>query len=222
MPTSTLVSLRLHWIQFMLSRLWWKACAYQGCSECFCLHLCQMRRCYMWCCVYITWWPGVMTRFFFVYRYFTLHNTILVFTIFLKFPCVADTLRSKLSTLVTPEQVWRLVELSGQMRNSQLSYSSAAVIHMFELTGKVAYTSTPAALWFFFFFFTLFYFKCNFLFFLSYTDFLQLLRPHHGAVSKYLLLLLKRKDVKSQQLAVATIVKLKNGLYCISFFFKAN
>lgn len=87
-----------------------------------------------------------------------------------------DMLRSKLSTLVTPEQVWRLVELSGQTRNSQLSYSSAAVIYMFELT----------------------------------EDFLQLLRPHYSAVTKYLLLLLKRKDVKSQQLGVATIVKLKN------------
>uniref|UniRef100_A0A3Q2CJ63 Vacuolar protein 8 n=1 Tax=Cyprinodon variegatus TaxID=28743 RepID=A0A3Q2CJ63_CYPVA len=42
-----------------------------------------------------------------------------------------------------------------------------------------------------------------------YNDFLQLLRPHYSAVSKYLLLFLKQKDVKFQQLGVATIAKLK-------------
>uniref|UniRef100_A0A3Q2NP66 Vacuolar protein 8 n=1 Tax=Fundulus heteroclitus TaxID=8078 RepID=A0A3Q2NP66_FUNHE len=87
-----------------------------------------------------------------------------------------DGLRAKLSGSLTPEQVWRLVELSGQTRSSQLSYSSAAVIHMFGLTG----------------------------------DSLHLLRPHYGAVSKYLLLFLRRKEVKFQQLGIATMVKLRN------------
>ncbi|KAM4723432.1 LOW QUALITY PROTEIN: uncharacterized protein FYW61_014188 [Anableps anableps] len=45
-----------------------------------------------------------------------------------------EGLRTKMSTSVTPEQVWRLVELSGQTKNSQLSYNSAAIMHMFELT----------------------------------------------------------------------------------------
>ncbi|XP_038155468.1 vacuolar protein 8-like [Cyprinodon tularosa] len=86
-----------------------------------------------------------------------------------------EGLRSKMSTSVMPQQVWKLVELSGQTRNTRLSYHSAAVLHMFELT----------------------------------DNFLQLLRPHYSAVSKYLLLFLKQKDVKFQQLGVATIAKLK-------------
>ncbi|MEQ2220417.1 hypothetical protein ILYODFUR_005263 [Ilyodon furcidens] len=103
-------------------------------------------------------------------------ETLLHVTLCLHHLMTWDGLRTKLSSSVTPEQVWRLVELSGQMRNSQLSYNSAAIIHMFKLT----------------------------------EDFLPLLRPHYGAVSKYLLLFLKTRDVKFQQLGISTIVKLKN------------
>lgn len=60
----------------------------------------------------------------------------------------AEGLRSKLSTSVMPQQVWKLVELSGQTRNTQLSYHSAAVLHMFEVTGKVVYMPKTTALFF--------------------------------------------------------------------------
>uniref|UniRef100_A0A3P9PLN5 Vacuolar protein 8 n=1 Tax=Poecilia reticulata TaxID=8081 RepID=A0A3P9PLN5_POERE len=85
--------------------------------------------------------------------------------------------------------------------NPELSYNSAAIVHAFEPTGKVAHASISVR----------FYIKCCFFSFLSSTArFLQLLRPHYSTVAKYLLLFLKRKDVKFQQLGIAAVAKLKN------------
>ncbi|XP_032403653.1 vacuolar protein 8-like [Xiphophorus hellerii] len=103
-------------------------------------------------------------------------ETLLRVTLCLRHLMSWEGLRTTLSTSVSPEQVWRLVQLSGQTRNPELSYNSAAIIHTFELT----------------------------------EGFLQLLRPHYSAVSKYLFLFLKRKDVQFQQLGIAAIAKLKN------------
>ncbi|PWA29789.1 hypothetical protein CCH79_00007972 [Gambusia affinis] len=103
-------------------------------------------------------------------------ETLLRVTLCLRHLMSWEGLRTTLSTSVSPEQVGRLVQLSGQTRNPELAYNSAAIIHMFELT----------------------------------EGFLQLLRPHYSAVSKYLFLFLKRKDVKFQQLGIAAMAKLKN------------
>lgn len=117
-----------------------------------------------------------------------------------------------MSTSVSPGQVWRLVQLSGQTRNPELSYNSAAIIHTFELTGKVAHVHIITYLYMFLYQMLLFFS------FLSSTEgFLQLLRPHYSAVSKYLFLFLKRKDVQFQQLGIAAIAKLKNGLFFYFF-----
>ncbi|XP_008397329.1 vacuolar protein 8-like isoform X4 [Poecilia reticulata] len=103
-------------------------------------------------------------------------ETLLHVTLCLRHLMSWEGLRTTLSTSVSPEQVWRLVQLSGQTRNPELSYNSAAIVHAFEPTAR----------------------------------FLQLLRPHYSTVAKYLLLFLKRKDVKFQQLGIAAVAKLKN------------
>ncbi|XP_017157930.1 vacuolar protein 8-like isoform X2 [Poecilia reticulata] len=128
-------------------------------------------------------------------------ETLLHVTLCLRHLMSWEGLRTTLSTSVSPEQVWRLVQLSGQTRNPELSYNSAAIVHAFEPTGKVAHASISVR----------FYIKCCFFSFLSSTArFLQLLRPHYSTVAKYLLLFLKRKDVKFQQLGIAAVAKLKN------------
>ncbi|KAM6912222.1 uncharacterized protein FYW49_010730 [Xenentodon cancila] len=89
-----------------------------------------------------------------------------------------DPIRIKFSTTVTPEQISRLVKLSEQTRNPELSYNSAALICKFEMTEEI----------------------------------IQSLRPHYSTVCKYLLLFLKKRDVKFQQLGIATVVTLnKDG-----------
>ncbi|XP_074548725.1 uncharacterized protein LOC141806909 [Halichoeres trimaculatus] len=86
-----------------------------------------------------------------------------------------DSFKSKVSTSITSEQVSRLVKLSGQIEDVELSYNSARIISELEMTGEMA----------------------------------QLLRPHHIDMMKYLLLFMKNKDVKYQQLAIVTTLNLK-------------
>lgn len=43
----------------------------------------------------------------------------------------------------------------------------------------------------------------------------QLLRPHYTNMLEYLLVFLKKKDVKFQQLGMVTIFNLKKGLYLL-------
>ncbi|XP_014824448.1 PREDICTED: vacuolar protein 8-like [Poecilia mexicana] len=61
-------------------------------------------------------------------------ETLLHVTLCLRHLMSWEGLRTTLSTSVSPEQVWRLVQLSGQTRNPELSYNSAAVVHAFEPT----------------------------------------------------------------------------------------
>ncbi|XP_044022866.1 vacuolar protein 8-like isoform X2 [Siniperca chuatsi] len=86
-----------------------------------------------------------------------------------------DLLKSNLSVTITSDQVSRLVKLSGQIQNPQLSYNSAAIISKLEMTGEMV----------------------------------QLLRPHYITMLEYLLVFLKNKDVKFQQLGIVTIFNLK-------------
>ncbi|XP_070698356.1 uncharacterized protein [Pempheris klunzingeri] len=86
-----------------------------------------------------------------------------------------DNLESNLSAIITSEQVSRLVKLSGQIQNPQLSYHSAAIISKLEMTGEM----------------------------------IQLLRPHYITMLEYLLVFLRKKDVKLQQLGIVTIFNLK-------------
>ncbi|XP_010753475.3 vacuolar protein 8-like [Larimichthys crocea] len=83
--------------------------------------------------------------------------------------------KSNLSLTITSEQVSRLVKLSGQTQNPQLSYNSVAIICKLEMTEEM----------------------------------IQLLRPHYVAMMSYLLVFLKNKDVKFQQLGIVTIFNLK-------------
>ncbi|TKS86964.1 Juxtamembrane domain-associated catenin p120 catenin -like protein [Collichthys lucidus] len=83
--------------------------------------------------------------------------------------------KSNLALTITPEQVSRLVKLSGQTQNPQLSYNSVAIICKLEMTEEM----------------------------------IQLLRPHYVAMMSYLLVFLKNKDVKFQQLGIVTIFNLK-------------
>ncbi|KAG8013181.1 Vacuolar protein 8 [Nibea albiflora] len=83
--------------------------------------------------------------------------------------------KSNLSLTITSEQVSRLVKLSGQIQNPQLSYNSVAIICKLEMTEETT----------------------------------QLLRPHYVAMMNYLLVFLKNKDVKFQQLGIVTIFSLK-------------
>lgn len=46
----------------------------------------------------------------------------------------------------------------------------------------------------------------------------QLLRPHYINMLDYLLVFLKKTDVKFQQLGIVTIFNLKEGLYSLSKF----
>ncbi|KAM9341520.1 uncharacterized protein ABDE67_015170 [Symphorus nematophorus] len=86
-----------------------------------------------------------------------------------------DPVKSNLSVTITSEQVSRLVKLSGQIQNPQLSYNSAAIISKLEMTGEMV----------------------------------QLLRPHYITMLNYLLVFLKKKDVKFQHLSIVTIFNLK-------------
>ncbi|KAK1875477.1 U-box domain containing protein 28 [Dissostichus eleginoides] len=52
-------------------------------------------------------------------------------------------LKSELSVMITSEQVSRLVKLSGQSQNPQLSYNSAAVISRLEMTGETVQLLKP-------------------------------------------------------------------------------
>lgn len=63
--------------------------------------------------------------------------TPILFIPSMSFGCISDPLTSNLSACVTPEQVSRLVELSGRMQSPQLSYHSAAIISKLEMTGNV-------------------------------------------------------------------------------------
>lgn len=54
-----------------------------------------------------------------------------------QFVTISDPLKSKLSVTITSEQVSRLVTLSGQIQNPQLSYNSVAIISNLEMTGNV-------------------------------------------------------------------------------------
>ncbi|XP_028251424.1 uncharacterized protein LOC114427521 [Parambassis ranga] len=54
-----------------------------------------------------------------------------------------DALRAKLSATVTPEQMLCLVKLSGQMRSSQLSFNSAAIISQLEMTDEILHLLRP-------------------------------------------------------------------------------
>lgn len=47
---------------------------------------------------------------------------------------------------------------------------------------------------------------------------MRLLRPHYVTMSKYLLVFLKEKDVKFQQLGIAAIAKLKEGLFTFCLY----
>ncbi|KAM6916846.1 uncharacterized protein PEZ65_012772 [Lycodopsis pacificus] len=86
-----------------------------------------------------------------------------------------DPLKSNLSVTITSEQVSRLVRLSGQIQNPQLSYNSAAIISTLAMTEEMV----------------------------------QLLRPHYITMLEYLLVFLKKKDVKLQQLGIVTVFNLK-------------
>ncbi|XP_059209892.1 uncharacterized protein LOC131988697 [Centropristis striata] len=76
---------------------------------------------------------------------------------------------------MTSEQVSRLVKLSEQTQNPQLSYRSAAIISKLEMTEEM----------------------------------FQLLRPYYITMMEYLLVYLKKKDVKFQHLGIVTIFNLK-------------
>ncbi|XP_029317274.1 vacuolar protein 8-like [Cottoperca gobio] len=102
-------------------------------------------------------------------------ETVLHVTSCLRPLMTCDPLKSLLSVTITSEQVSRLVKLSGQIQNPQLSYNSAAVISKLEMTGEM----------------------------------FQLLRPHYIPVLEYLSGFLKEKDVKFQQLGIATIFNLQ-------------
>ncbi|KAK1893868.1 Bifunctional glutamine synthetase adenylyltransferase/adenylyl-removing enzyme [Dissostichus eleginoides] len=52
-------------------------------------------------------------------------------------------LKSELSVMITSEHVSRLVKLSGQTQNPQLSYNSAAVISRLEMTGETVQLLKP-------------------------------------------------------------------------------
>ncbi|XP_044230260.1 vacuolar protein 8-like [Thunnus albacares] len=54
-----------------------------------------------------------------------------------------DPLKSKLSETVTSEQVSRLVKLSAQTHNLQLSYNCAAIISKLEMTGEITQLLRP-------------------------------------------------------------------------------
>ncbi|KAL6105307.1 uncharacterized protein ACO6RY_06867 [Pungitius sinensis] len=86
-----------------------------------------------------------------------------------------DQLKSNLSATITSEQVSRLVRLSRQMRNPQLSCNSAAIISTLKMTDEMV----------------------------------LLLRPHYINMLEYLLVFLKKKDVKLQHLCIITVFNLK-------------
>ncbi|XP_040056199.2 uncharacterized protein LOC120833278 [Gasterosteus aculeatus] len=94
-----------------------------------------------------------------------------------------DELKSNLSVTITSEQVSRLVRLSRQMQNPQLSYNSAAIISTLKITDEMV----------------------------------LLLRPHYITMLEYLLVFLKKKDVKLQHLCIVTVLNLKKdgGFLCL-------
>nr|XP_046268781.1 vacuolar protein 8-like [Scatophagus argus] len=55
----------------------------------------------------------------------------------------SDAFKSNASLRMTSEQVTRLVKLSGQMQNLQLSYNSAAIISKVEMTGEMIQLLRP-------------------------------------------------------------------------------
>ncbi|XP_011612185.2 vacuolar protein 8-like isoform X1 [Takifugu rubripes] len=62
-------------------------------------------------------------------------ETLLHVTSYLNQLMTSDVLKSSVSAEITSDQVWRLVELSGQ-RNPQLSYNSVAIISKLEMTDE--------------------------------------------------------------------------------------
>ncbi|XP_051251872.1 uncharacterized protein LOC127361353 [Dicentrarchus labrax] len=54
-----------------------------------------------------------------------------------------DPLKSKLSATITSEQVSRLVKLSGQIQNPELSYNSSAILSKLEITGEMVQLLRP-------------------------------------------------------------------------------
>ncbi|XP_042357420.1 ankyrin and armadillo repeat-containing protein [Plectropomus leopardus] len=54
-----------------------------------------------------------------------------------------DPLKSNLSLTITSEHVSRLVRMSAQIQNPQLSYNSAAIISILEMTGEMAKLLRP-------------------------------------------------------------------------------
>ncbi|XP_054470267.1 uncharacterized protein LOC129103706 [Anoplopoma fimbria] len=102
-------------------------------------------------------------------------ETLLHVTSCLRHLMTSDPLKSNLSVTITSEQVSRLVKLSGQIQNPQLSYNSAAIISQLEMTEEI----------------------------------IQLLRSHYILMLEYLLVFLKKKDVKLQQLGIITVFNLK-------------
>ncbi len=103
------------------------------------------------------------------------------------------------------------------MQNPQLSYNSAAIISKLEMTGNVMckyyllIKSMKQSVWFYIIYCYILYI------FILHTlgDVVQLLRPHYITMLEYLLVFLKRKDVKFQQLGMVTIFNLKKGLYSL-------
>lgn len=129
---------------------------------------------------------------------------------------VSGPVKSNLSLTITSEQVSRLVKLSGQTQNPQLSYNSVAIICKLEMTGNVMckYYLLTEDRWsymhniyrYILYGITLFPYP---------EEMIQLLRPHYVAMMSYLLVFLKNKDVKFQQLGIVTIFNLKKGLYLL-------
>lgn len=108
-----------------------------------------------------------------------------------------------MSAEITSDQVSRLVELSGQAQNPQLSYNSVAIISKLEMTGSVARSHK------------LDFYNASLMSSCSPTlcpeENIPLLKPHHSTMLDRLMLFLREEDVKFKHLAMAAIVNLKKG-----------
>lgn len=114
--------------------------------------------------------------------------------------------------MITAEQVSGLVKLSGQIQNPLLSYNCAAIVSKLEMSGNiisVQYKMSNSLL-------SVVYYICIISCFsapVPLEEVIELLRPHHTTMLEYLLVFLKKRDVKFQQLCIVTISNLKKGLY---------
>ena len=156
-------------------------------------------------------WLGVYSALLILFSLNHFHNLS-------QFDSISDPLKSDLSVRMTSEQVSRLVKFSGQIQNAQLSYNSAAIISKLEMTGNVLLTDRKHQImssvlshayeisW------SLFYVHFH------PDEMVQLLRPHYVTMLDYLLVFLRKKDVKFQHLSIVTVFNLKKGLYPLHTF----